>query len=185
MEWRQNLKSLRQPLVGNGNSPLREVLKECACLCIRRQPIVLPRARHCDVRAWSPPRADDPDRPRLLHDDLFALSISASHPVAARLVIGPDNVRDVGAGNERYDAVAPSLNGIGTEVDGRHCNPPRASVPGLLASPYVAKTALHLNEFRDTLACARVRRAAASSMGVTSGEPRSRCLGKCSPTSCR
>src|ERR1700730_15872424 len=38
---RQNLKSLRQLLVGNGNSALREVLKECACLCMRGQPIVL------------------------------------------------------------------------------------------------------------------------------------------------
>jgi hypothetical protein len=124
--WRHNLKSLRQLLVGNGNSALREVLKECACLCMRGQPIVLPQARHCDDRAWSPPRADDPDRPRLLHDDLFALSISAPHPLAARLVVGPDDVRDVGVGNERYDAVALSLNGVGSEVDGGHSNPPRA-----------------------------------------------------------
>src|SRR5271168_1472141 len=68
-----------------------------------------PKARHCDDWAWSLPRADDPDRPRLLHDDLFALSISVPHRVAARLVIGPDDVRDVGVGNERYDTVAPSL----------------------------------------------------------------------------
>src|SRR5271163_4316784 len=54
-----------------------------------------PKARHCDDRAWSLPRADDPDRPRLLHDDLFALSISAPHPVAAHLVVGPHDVRDV------------------------------------------------------------------------------------------
>src|SRR6266481_7077537 len=79
-----------------------------------------PKARHCDDLAWSPPRADDPDRPRPLHDDLFALSISAPHPVAARLVVGPDDVRDVGVGNERYDAVAPSGNGVGSEVDGGH-----------------------------------------------------------------
>src|SRR6516165_5515987 len=51
-----------------------------------------PKARHFDDRAWSPPRADDPDRPRLLHDNLFALSISAPLPVAARLVVGPDDV---------------------------------------------------------------------------------------------
>src|SRR5271169_6633396 len=38
---RQDLKSLRQLLVGDGNSALREVLEECACLCMRRQPIVL------------------------------------------------------------------------------------------------------------------------------------------------
>src|SRR6516225_3336939 len=78
-----------------------------------------PKARHCDDRAWSPPRADDPDRPRLLHDDLSAL-ISAPHPIAARLDVGPDDVRDVGVGNERYDAVAPSLNGVDSEVDGSH-----------------------------------------------------------------
>src|SRR6516164_3951268 len=122
---------------------------------------------------------------RLSTPELGIVTIGRGHLLALTIVIGPDDVQDVGAGNERYDAVAPSLNGVGTEVDGRHCNPPRASVPGLLASPYVAKTALHLNEFRDTSACARVRRAAASSMGVTSGEPRSRCRGKCSPTSCR
>src|ERR1700726_657263 len=79
-----------------------------------------PKARHSDDRAWSLPRADDPDRPRLLHDDLFALSISAPHPVAARLVVGPDDVWDVGVGNERYDAAAPSGSGIGSGVDGGH-----------------------------------------------------------------
>src|ERR1700736_1586707 len=79
-----------------------------------------PKVRHCHDRAWSPPRADDPDRPRLLHDDPIAISISALHPVAARLVVGPDDVRDVGVGNERYDAVAPSGNGVGSEVDGGH-----------------------------------------------------------------
>src|SRR5215472_12671436 len=79
-----------------------------------------PKFRHFDDRTWSPPRADDPDRPRPLHDNLFALSISAPLPVAARLVVGPDDVGDVGVGNERYDAMAPSLNGVGTKVDGRH-----------------------------------------------------------------
>src|SRR6266478_7919126 len=107
-----------------------------------------PKARRCDDRAWSLPRADDPDRPRLLHDDLFALSISAPHPVAAHLVVGPHDVRDVGVGNERYDAVAPSLNRVGSEVDGGHSksspgpevsSPGRAS-PSPSASPYVAKT---------------------------------------------
>src|SRR5712671_2625123 len=79
-----------------------------------------PKARHCNDRTWSLPRADDPDRPRLLHDDPIALSISAPHPVAARLVVGPDDVLDVGVGNERYDTVAPSGNGVGSEVDGGH-----------------------------------------------------------------
>src|SRR5215472_3927190 len=78
------------------------------------------KVRYFDDRAWSPPRADDPDRPRPLHDNLFALSISAPLPVGARLVVGPDDVGDVGVGNERYDAMAPSLNGVGTEVDGPH-----------------------------------------------------------------
>src|SRR6266852_4970492 len=87
-----------------------------------------PKVRHCHDRAWSPPRADDPDRPRLLHDDLSALSISAPHPVAARLVVGPDDVRDVVVGSERYDAVAPSGNGVGSEVDGGHSK----SFPGPL-----------------------------------------------------
>src|SRR5271166_4156036 len=106
-----------------------------------------PKVLHCRNRARSLPRADDPDRPGLLHDDLFAPGISAPHPVAARLVVGPDNVRDVGVGNERYDAVAPSLNGVGSEVDGGHSNPPRArgfvsgrTPPAPLASPNVAKT---------------------------------------------
>src|SRR5271169_2508144 len=40
MGWR-DLKSLRQLLVGNGNSAFREVLKECAHSCMRRQPTVL------------------------------------------------------------------------------------------------------------------------------------------------
>src|SRR5258708_25824047 len=96
-----------------------------------------PKARHCNDRAWSLPRADDPDRPRLLHDDPFALSISAPHRVAARLVVGPDDVLDVGVGNERYDAVPPSGNGVGSEVDGGHSKSSSglsfvslASVPG-------------------------------------------------------
>src|SRR6476469_3322205 len=79
-----------------------------------------PKVRHCHDRAWSPPRADDPDRPRLLHDDPIALNISAPHRVAARLVVGPDDVRDVGVGNERYDTVAPSGNGVGSEVGDGH-----------------------------------------------------------------
>jgi len=35
-----DLKSLRQLLVGNGDSALRDVLEECAGLCMRQQPIV-------------------------------------------------------------------------------------------------------------------------------------------------
>src|SRR5882724_5996607 len=60
---------------------------------------------------WSPPRADDPDRPRLLHDDLIALSSLPRTALAARLVVGPDG------GAERY--------GVGSEVDGGHhrCSP--------------------------------------------------------------
>src|SRR6516162_1552585 len=81
---------------------------------------VLPKARHCRDRACLPPRADYPDRPGLLHDDLFALNVSAPYPVAALLVVGPDDVRDVGVGNQRYDALAPSLNGVASEVDGGH-----------------------------------------------------------------
>src|SRR6516162_3041198 len=80
-----------------------------------------PRVRNVADRAWSPPRGDDPDRPIPLHDDWFAFGISALHPVAARLVVGPDDVRDVGVGDERYDAVTPSGGGVGSEVDGGHC----------------------------------------------------------------
>src|ERR1700720_1104766 len=40
MGW-QDLKSLRQLLVGNGDSSVRAVLEECADPCRRRQPIVL------------------------------------------------------------------------------------------------------------------------------------------------
>src|SRR5215469_16902788 len=74
----------------------------------------------------SPPRGDDPDRSELLHDDWFAFGIPAQHPVAARLVVGPDDVRDIGERNERYDAVAPSGDGVGSEVDGSHYTPPPA-----------------------------------------------------------
>src|SRR6516164_2166529 len=81
---------------------------------------VPPKARPCRDRACLPPRADYPDRPGLLHDDLFALNVSAPHPVATLLVVGPDDVRDVGVGNQRYDTVAPSLNGVASEVDGGH-----------------------------------------------------------------
>src|SRR6202048_452514 len=102
----------------------------------------LPKVRRHD-RAWSPPRADDPDRPRPLHDDPIALSIFAPHCVAARLVVGPDDVRDVGVGNERYDTVATSVNGAGSEVDDGHSKSspgPRflrlqAIVPGPSESP--------------------------------------------------
>ena len=83
-----------------------------------------PKVRRCHDQEWSPPRADDPDRPKPLHDDLSALSISSPHPVAARLVVGPDDFRDVVVGNERYDAVTPSGNGVGSEVDGGQENSP-------------------------------------------------------------
>src|SRR6266581_9257485 len=44
----QDLKSLRQLAVGNGDSALREVLEKCAYLGMGRQPIVLsPKVRHC------------------------------------------------------------------------------------------------------------------------------------------
>src|SRR6267378_5173870 len=108
-----------------------------------------PKVRHCHDRAWSPPRADDPDRPRLLHDDPIALNISAPHRVAARLIVGPDDVRDVGAGNERYNAVAPSGSGVGSEVDGGHSKSSpgprlrlRASLPG---PPHMKKLMSSLN----------------------------------------
>src|SRR5216683_288719 len=40
MGW-QDLKSVRQPLVGNEDSALRDALEECAHPCLRRQSIVL------------------------------------------------------------------------------------------------------------------------------------------------
>src|SRR5437660_11331948 len=40
MRW-QDLKSLRQLLIGNGDLALRAVFEECAYPCMRRQPIVL------------------------------------------------------------------------------------------------------------------------------------------------
>ena len=40
--------------------------------------------------------------------------------VAARLVVSPDDVRDVGVRNERYDAVRPSGSGVGSEIDNGH-----------------------------------------------------------------
>src|SRR3954451_23887019 len=140
MGW-QNLKSLCQLLVGNGNLALRDVLEECAQHCMCRQPNVLSKVR-CHDRAGSPSRADDPDRPRPLHDDPIALSICAQYPIAAGLVVGPDDVRDVGVGNERYDAVLSSGNGVGSEVDGGHYKSScgsrfhlRTSGPGPLREP--------------------------------------------------
>jgi hypothetical protein len=59
-----------------------------------------------------------PDRSTTIR--LPLVSISAPYPVAARLVVGPDDFRDVGAGNERYDALALSGNGVGSEIDGGH-----------------------------------------------------------------
>src|SRR5207237_1096266 len=47
-------------------------------------------------RAWPV----DLDQPRPFHDDPIALGISALHRVAAGLVVGPDDVLDVGVGNE-------------------------------------------------------------------------------------
>ena len=77
--------------------------------------------------AWSSSRGDDPDRAKSLYDDWFAFSISALHPIAARLVVGPDDMRDVGMGNERYDAVRPSDRGVYSQVNGGHPNSPLAS----------------------------------------------------------
>jgi hypothetical protein len=122
-----------------------------------------PKVRHCHDRAWSPPRADYLDRPRPLHDDPIALSISAPYPVAARLVVCPDDFRDVGVGNQRYDTVALSGNGVGSEIDGGHYKsssgprfrlrasgpgpPQRAPISGArLAAPFVEALRRHRQE---------------------------------------
>src|ERR1700737_2441358 len=122
-----------------------------------------PKTRHCHNRAWSPPRADDPDRPRLLHDDPFALSISAPHSVAARLVVGPDDVLDVGVGNERYDTVAPSGNGVGSEVDGGHSKSspgPRFRLREIVAGPPQRRRSFVLTARLYSHPDARLKRAA-------------------------
>ena len=93
---------------------------------LRSRGLSFPKVRHCHERAWSPLRADSLDRSKPLHVDPIALSISTPHRVAARLVVGPDDVRDVGVGNERYDAVAASGNWVGSEVDGGHPKSSRA-----------------------------------------------------------
>jgi len=147
MAWR-DLKSLNRLRVGNGDLALRDVLEEWAHPCMPRQSIVLSQGPACRDQAWSPPHGDDPDRLRSFHDDLFALSISAPHPVAARLVVGPDDVRDVGVSNERYDAVTPSGSGIGSKIDGSHCKSScrprfslRTSAPGRPQEPLYAHSA--------------------------------------------
>ena len=147
MAWR-DLKSLNRLRVGNGDLALRDVLEEWAHPCMPRQSIVLSQGPACRDQAWSPPHGDDPDRLRSFHDDLFALSISVPHPVAARLVVGPDDVRDVGVSNERYDAVTPSGSGIGSKIDGSHCKSScrprfslRASAPGRPQKPLYAHSA--------------------------------------------
>ena len=48
------------------------------------------------------------------------VTIGHGHLLALTILIGPDDVRDVGVGSERYDPVAPSLNGVGSDVDGSH-----------------------------------------------------------------
>jgi hypothetical protein len=136
----------------------RAIRRRFACgpqrVPLRSRGLSSPKVRHCHDRAWSPPRADDPDRPRPIHDDPIALSISAPYPVAARLVVGPDDFRDVGVGNQRYDTVALSGNGVGSEIDGGHYKsssgprfrlrasgpgpPQRAPISGArLAAPFV------------------------------------------------
>ena len=118
-------------LVSKGNCPARrhrtKSIEERAHPCMRRQPIVLSQGSACRDRDWSPSRGDDPDRAKSLYDDWFAFSISALHPIAARLVVGPDDIRDVGMGNERYDAVRPSDRGVYSQVNGGHSNSPFAS----------------------------------------------------------
>src|SRR6266853_3572232 len=66
-------------------------LRNARTLCMHWQPIVHSQSPALSRSGMSPARADDPDRPRLLHDDPIALSISGPHPVAARLVVGPDD----------------------------------------------------------------------------------------------
>jgi len=65
---------------------------------LRSRGLSFPKVWHCHERAWSPLRADYLDRSKPLHDDPIALSISGPHRVAARLVVSPDDVRDVGVG---------------------------------------------------------------------------------------
>src|SRR5271155_2673869 len=79
----------------------RAIRRRFTCVGVQRAPL---RSRGLSLSQssafMSPLRADDPDRSKPLHDDPIALSISAPHRVAARLVVGPDNVLDVGMGNE-------------------------------------------------------------------------------------
>jgi len=122
--------------------------------CVRRQPIVHSQGSASRDRAWSPPRGDDPDRPRPLHDDFIAFSISAQHPVAARLIVSPDDVRDVGMGNERYDAITPSGSGVGSEVDGGHCKSSCSSRPQGSSVVMSSGSSEHLCGFTKLQRCA-------------------------------
>src|SRR5258708_3216814 len=94
---RQTQQAARGREIGKPNNSETWNARTLACVGNR---LSSPKVRHCHDRAWSPPRADDLDRPTPLHDDPIALSISAPHRVAARLVVGPDDVLDVGVGNE-------------------------------------------------------------------------------------
>jgi hypothetical protein len=80
-------------------------------------------------------------------------------------------------GNERrYDAVASSLDGVGSEVDGGHSKPCpsprfrlRAIVPAPSESPYIAKKALRVSltlsgAARSTTSIAAEREALTSSV---------------------
>src|SRR5260370_30241898 len=116
---------------------------------------LFPRVERPDTRrtflgAGPPSRAAADDAPPTILDKMrrdrprgtqvtghFDVHVEKQIRVAARLVVGPDDVLDVGVGNERYDAVAPSGYGVGSEVDGGHYKSSsgprfrlRASVPG-------------------------------------------------------
>jgi hypothetical protein len=112
---------------------------------MRRKPIVLSEGSVRRDRACSPPRGDDLDRPELLYDDWFAFGISALYPVAARFVVGPDDVRDVGVGNERHYTVRPSGSGVGAEVDNGHCK----SLPLLVVAKNAASFVIEVATWID------------------------------------
>src|SRR5438034_487340 len=137
---------------------------------MRANRLSFPKVRHCYNRA---PRADYPDRPRPLHDNPFAFGSSVQHPVAARLVVGPDVVRDVGVGNERYDTVVPSGNGsvrksmVVTTDAGQPTPAPRESSLGIRASLLTrAKFFRHEGSCRSPRGDTRLLRLSATLVGT-------------------
>src|SRR5215471_200510 len=89
-------------------------------------------------------------RPSVLsYPKVRQVAIGHGHLLAVTILIGPDDVRDVGMGNERYDAITPSGSGVGLEVDGGHCKSSCSSRPQGSSVVMSSGSSEHLCGFRN------------------------------------